>query len=97
MGFEVDTREVRRAAREIKRIAGSVRELSDQSVAQMQISVADNLEGETADAIAEVLTDLNMDIRKISAGLSDVQKALLDYAKRVEEADEEAKKTIESN
>lgn len=97
MGFEVDTREVRRAAREIKRIAGNVKELSEQSVAKMQSSVADNLEGETADAIAEVLADLNMDIRKISAGLSDVQKALLDYAKRVEEADEEAKKTIESN
>lgn len=96
MAFEVDTREVRRAAGEIKRIANSVKELSDHNVAQMQHSVADNLEGETAEAIAEVLSDLNSDIRKISAGLNDVQKALLEYARRVDEADEKAEKTIQS-
>jgi len=97
MGFEVDTSEVRRAAKEIKRIAESVSVLSSQNVNRMQSSVSQNLEGETADAIAEVLSDLSVDIRRISAALSDVQEALIDYAERIEEADEKAKREIEAN
>ena len=97
MGFEVDTSEVRRAAKEIKKIAENVGALSSQNVNRMQNSVSENLEGETADAITEVLGDLSSDIRRISAALNDVQEALIDYAERIEEADREAKRQIEAN
>ncbi|MGN0996875.1 MAG: WXG100 family type VII secretion target [Candidatus Ventricola sp.] len=97
MSVKVDTSEVRRAAREVKRIAGNVRELSDQRVAKMRTTVSENLEGETAEAIAGVLADLSSDIRTISAGLKDVQAALLEYAQRVDEADEAAERLINSN
>lgn len=97
MGFEVDTSEVRRAAKEIKQVAQNVRALSDQDVKRMQNEVDQNLEGETANAIAGVLSDLSADIRRISSGLRDIEKALLDYAEAVEEADRKAKQEIESN
>lgn len=97
MGFEVDTSEVRRAAKEIKRVAQNVRTLSDQDVKRMQVGVIQNLEGETANAITEVLNDLSADIIRISAGLSDIEKALLDYAERVEEADRKAEQEIKAN
>jgi len=97
MSFEVDTGEVRRAAKEIRKIAENVGALSSQNVQRMRSSVDQNMEGATADAISEVLSDLSSDIRRISSGLNDVYKALLDYAERIEEADRKAKEEIEAN
>ena len=94
MSFEVDTAEVRRAAKEIREIADNVKRLSSQDVRRMQSSVEENLEGETATALTEVLALLASDIKKISSGLDAIQEALYDYAERVEEADEEAEKMI---
>ena len=94
MSFEVDTHEVRRAAKEIKKIADSVSQLSTQNVRRMQNTVEDNLAGETAMALSEVLALLSADIKKISSGLDAIQDALYDYAERVEEADREAKEKI---
>lgn len=94
MGYEVDTSEVRKAAKEIRGIASEVKQLSSQNVKKMQSSVEENLEGETAAALTEVLNELSKDISKIGAGLDAIQNALYDYAERVEEADREAEKII---
>lgn len=95
MSIEVDTREVRRAAQEIRRVAGSVMELSERNVASMQGDVAEYMEGETADALLEVLNQLSADIQKVATGLFEVQRALEAYAKRIDEADEKAKRMID--
>lgn len=97
MGFEVDTSEVRKAAKEIRKIAENVGALSSQNVNRMRSNVDQNMEGATAEAISEVLADLSSDIRRISSGLNDVYQALLDYAERIEEADRQAKEEIEAN
>lgn len=94
MGYEVDTDEVRRAAAQIKKIAASVRQLSTQNVRTMQSSVDENLNGEAADALKNVLDELSMDISKIGNGLDAIQKALYEYAKRVEAADAAAEQAI---
>lgn len=94
MGYEVDTDEVRRAAEQIKNIAANVRQLSAQNVRTMQSSVEENLNGETADALKTVLEELSADISKIGNGLDAIQKALYEYAKRVEAADAAAERAI---
>lgn len=97
MGYEVDTDEVRRVARAIKGIAEDVKSLSTSNVRSMQNSVEDNLRGETAQALTEVLADLSSDIAKIGSGLDSIQKALYDYARRVEKADREAEEKIRNS
>ena len=94
MGFEVDTAEVKKVAREIKAIANDVRQLSSGNVSQMKSNVEENLHGETAEAIKQVLDDLAADIKKIGGGLDAVEKALQEYVKRIEEADRKAENVI---
>lgn len=95
MDFQVDTAEIRKAAAEIKAIADDVRQLSQNNVARMQNSVEEKLEGDTADAIMEVLQTLSADIGKIGSGLNSIQKELLKYIERIEEADRAASDIIE--
>lgn len=95
MSFEVDTAEVKRVAEEIKAIAGEVRQLSRSNVSRMQSNVEENLKGDTANAIMEVLQDLSNDITKIGSGLDTIQRELMEYVKRLEAADRAASELIE--
>ena len=91
---KVDTDEVRRAARQIAKIAGEVEGLSTRSVRSIQSNIDENFKGEAADALTEVLADLSSDIRRISGGLDMIQKKLKKYADSVEEAAKEAADAI---
>lgn len=94
--YEVNTDEVRRVAKEIREIAASVKQLSSRNVRTMRNNVKDNLEGETAEALNDVLAELSSDINLIGNGLDDIQQELMRYVRRVEEADRRAKELIES-
>ena len=94
MDYQVNTEEVRRAARELRAVEEEVRNLSSQNVRTMQAGVQESMEGETAEALNKILEELSADISKISSGIDAVRRALLDYAQRVEEADEKIQKLI---
>lgn len=91
---KVDTDEVRRAARQIAKIAGEVEGLSTRNVRSIQSNIDENFKGEAADALTEVLADLSSDIRRISGGLDTIQKKLRKYTDSVEEAAREAADAI---
>lgn len=93
-GMILDSYEVRRAANQVGQIARDVSRLATSNVRSMQDSVEENLRGEAANALDEVLGDLSGDIRKISAGLDNIQRALLELARRAEEAEREAEQVI---
>lgn len=95
MGFEYNSEEVRRVANEIQAIAQNVKQLSNDNVAKMRGTVQENLKGDTADALETVLTDLSSDINKIGNGLDGLYKALMEYARKAEQADLAAKQAIE--
>lgn len=94
--FEVDTAKVRKAAREVQRIAETVRALAENQVKQMRTTVQDNLEGKAADALASELADLSGDIQKIAGALNTVQSTLRAYAAAVEEADRQSAANMKS-
>lgn len=87
--FKVDTAKVEEAARKVRAVASLVQELATQDVSAMLELARTDLEGNTAEALQETLTDLNSDILKIASGLTTIQKQLNAYARRVKEVDAE--------
>lgn len=87
--FKVDTAKVEEAARKVRAVATQVQELATQDVSAMLELARTDLEGNTAQALEETLTDLNSDIRKIASGLTTIQKQLSAYARRIREVDAE--------
>ena len=60
-------------------------------------STSIQLRDEAAKALEEVLGDLKKDVKGMGNGLKAIQRELLAYAKRVDEADEKAAQLISSN
>lgn len=87
--FKVDTAKVEEAARKVRAVATQVQELATQDVSAMLELARTDLEGSTAQALEETLTDLNGDIRKIASGLTTIQNQLSAYARRIREVDAE--------
>lgn len=87
--FKVDTAKVEEAARKVRAVATQVQELATQDVSAMLELARTDLEGNTAQALEETLTDLNGDIRKIASGLTTIQNQLSAYARRIREVDAE--------
>lgn len=87
--FEVDTAKVKEAARQIKAVASQVQELADRKVRPMTNMINNELKGETAEALQEVLGELGSDIRKIASNLNTIQRALNTYAKEIQKKDAE--------
>ena len=97
MGYDIDTDEIRRAARKIGNIADSVQDLSTDDIPAIEHGLDGNFEGEAAKALEEVLADLKKDVKSLSSGLKAIQRELLAYAKRVDDADAKAAQLIGSN
>lgn len=85
--FEVDTAKVEEAARKVRAVATQVQDLTTQDMQTILTLAQEDLEGSTAQALLESLTELNSDISKIASGLNTIQKALTTYAKKIKEAD----------
>ena len=96
MSHDIDTEAIRRAARKIGNIATSVQDLSTDDIPAIKRGLDGNFEGEAAQALDDVLGDLKKDVRSMGNGLKAIQKELLAYAKRVDEADEKAAQLIGS-
>ena len=96
MSYDIDTDAIRRVARKIGNIAASVQDLSSDDIPAIERSLDGNFEGEAANALEDVLADLKKDVKGMSNGLKAIQRELLAYAKRVDEADEKASQLIGS-
>ena len=96
MSYDIDTEAIRRVARKIGSIAASVQDLSTDDIPAIERGLDGNFEGEAAQALEEVLGDLKKDVRGMGNGLKAIQKELLAYARRVDEADEKAAQLIAS-
>lgn len=97
MSYDIDTEAIRRVARRIGSIASSVQDLSTDDIPAIERGLDGNFEGEAAKALEAVLVDLKKDVKGMGAGLKAIQNALIDYAKRLDEADEKAAKMIANN
>ena len=97
MSYDIDTEAIRRVARRIGSIATSVQDLSTDDIPAIERSLDGNFEGEAAKALEEVLFDLKKDVKSMGNGLKSIQKDLLAYAKRVDEADEKAAQMINAD
>ena len=97
MSYDIDTEAIRRVARKIGSIATSVQDLSTDDIPTIERSLDGYFEGEAAKALEEVLGDLKKDVKGMGNGLKAIQRELLAYAKRVDEADEKAAQLISSN
>lgn len=87
--FKVDTAKVEEAARKVRAVATQVQDLATQDVSAMLELARTDLEGSTAQALEETLTDLNSDILKIASGLNTIQKQLNAYARKIRQVDAE--------
>ena len=85
--FEVDTGKVRQAARSIRAVAQQVQSLAKSNVAAMRNTVESELVGSTANALQDMLQELGSDVSKIASALNTIQRALVDYADRLEAED----------
>lgn len=97
MSREYDTAEIRMAARRIGNVAAEVRELSTRNVSNISSKLESGFEGLTADALQKRLRTVGSDILKISKGLDAVQRDLLAFARRLEEADRQVANEIGKN
>lgn len=96
MSNEIDTARIRRTARQIRSIAAAVGEIAADNLGALQKGVEGNFEGEAAQALREKLDELRGDVEGVRGGLNAVCRELLAYAARLDEADREAARMIES-
>lgn len=84
-----DTVEIRRAARQVGRVADTVQDLASDDVTKMINLLPGNFVGEAADALNDELADLKSDLRSLARGLESIQSELNAYARRLELLDQE--------
>lgn len=91
--MDYDTAAIRAAARKLDNIASSLESVRKSKINGVQ-SAINGLKGDTIDAIDSVSDELSSELVSIRKGLSNCADALYDYARRLDEADEKAKKEI---
>ncbi len=82
-----DTREIRRAARQIRSFADSINETASSKLSAGQGEIEESLRGMTAEALSERLKNIKSDVGTISNGLEALYRALMRYADALDEAD----------
>lgn len=94
MSHGYDTAEIKLTARRIGAAAAEVRELSNRDVRSMLEQIDAGMKGMTAEALKQRLGVVGSDILRISKGLDTVQRELLVFARRLEEADRKVSQEI---
>ena len=94
MSNNVDTYEVRKAAKQLKQIVSSLRALNTSDISSMRNALKEHAAGDTANAISDVIDELGRDIDTIEKALNHIQARLECYASEVEEADRRAAEAI---
>lgn len=94
MTGEYDTAEIRLCARRIAAAASEVRELGQRDVRRVSENLGTGFKGLAADALNERLGVVGSDIVRISRGLDAVQRELLAFARRLDEADRKVAREI---
>lgn len=93
--MEYDVQEIRRAAGQVESAANTLSDILSGDLSRIRGEIPTKLRGEAADALVDVITDIEYDTRTLTSGLEQVYKALYLYAQKLVEADEEVKRIIE--
>lgn len=95
--MEYDTAAIRRVAKQVGGAASEIQSTAASNVNAVINGLSGNFEGEAAEALHEELKDLGSDLSRLAKGLSNIEKELLNYAARLEEADRQAAIFIRNN
>lgn len=87
MALTYDTDKIRRAARQVKNVSAR---LEDESLSGLKRAgnETEALKGEAARALEESLEQLRREVRDIDNELAELGRKLMQFAARIEEADE---------
>ena len=96
MAVTYDTDAIRRSARQIKEAASQLDSVSS-SFSGLASSVPQALQGESGQALEELMSTLKADSRKLSNGLSSISSHLRSFAAYLDRLDREAAANIRSN
>lgn len=94
--MDVNTAEIRSVARRIRSAAETISSLASGDIRRMMQMAQESLQGLTADKLQHVLGELGSDFSSIASGLHTISQELMDYARRVDEADRQAEKIIKN-
>lgn len=94
VGFDYDTHEIRRRAKEIKACRDRVAEIRASGVANVSRAVDGNFEGTAAQALNERLTGAQKELDRICSDLSVMYKAVSAFAAELERLDAELAKQM---
>lgn len=89
--MEYDIQEIRRVAQQIGNAAKGLSDISSDDLSRIHADIPMRLCGETADALAEVVSDIVSDTRKLISNLEQVSQELYAFAQRLKEADDKVK------
>ena len=87
MSIEYDTSEIRRVAARIGAAAHDLNGAVGQYLRPIANDLPDELAGETADALLEVVGELTEDIKAIGRQLESVRTAMERFARKLDETD----------
>lgn len=93
--MEYDTAAIRRAARNLEKIASTVNSIRRNDLTKVT-GAADVMTGDTITAIDRSVSSIGEDLNSVRSGLESCADALYAFAKRLDEADEKAKTLVSS-
>lgn len=96
MSVSYDTAAIRRAARQVKEAASQLGSISS-AFSNLASSVPQALQGESGQALEELMTALKSDTSKMSGGLSTISSRLRSFAAYLDRIDQEAAANIRKN
>ena len=94
VGFDYDTHEIRRRAKEIKACRDRVAEMRSSGVANVSRAVDGSFEGAAAQALRERLTKAQTELDRIYSDLNIMYKAVSAFAAKLEALDAELAKQM---
>lgn len=96
MGVMYDTSDIRRSARQIGDASDQLSTVASE-VGRLVSAVPDALQGESGDALEELLSKLQADMKRMSGGLGAVSSQLKAFAAYLDRLDQEAARNIRSS
>ena len=85
-----DVLELRRAAAEVRGAASAIKGAEQDNVSRTKTNLTGSFRGEAANALDHELSNLQSDLQRLAGGLSTISSELIAFAKRLEQADQDA-------
>lgn len=93
--MKYNTAEIRAVAARVRAAAGEVSDAGSDQLRPMISDIPAHLEGRTADAMVNAVSQLSRDVTSIASGLRSVSQQLYAFADRLDAADAAAKAIIQ--